>query len=140
MEDDEFLNVENHRQYQLLVEKLQWLTYTRPAMAYFTQELARSPRQTTKYAKELTHLVRYLPPRNQRLRILCETKTTMMEDNNPLKSERDALGPQFQHVLLYIYMLHGAINIISQEDSNGVYPSHHCPLPCLQLHRTRTQN
>ena len=37
VEDEELLNVEQHKQYRRMVGKLQWLSYTRPDMAYTQQ-------------------------------------------------------------------------------------------------------
>ena len=55
------LNVEQHKQYRRMVGKLQWLSHTRPDMAYATKELARGlQRPTVKHQKKLKHLIRYL--------------------------------------------------------------------------------
>eukprot|EP00435_Cladocopium_sp_Y103_P020287 s1005_g4.t4 len=41
IEDEQLLNVEQHKHYRRMVGKLQWLSYTRPDIAYATKELAR---------------------------------------------------------------------------------------------------
>ena len=55
------LNKEEHAQYRRSVGKLQWLTYTRPDIAYATKELARDLQLPTQRSmSKLKHLLRYL--------------------------------------------------------------------------------
>ena len=61
VEDEELLDIDQHRLYRRLVGKLQWLSYTRPDMAYSIKELARAIQQPSiKDQKKLKHCIRYL--------------------------------------------------------------------------------
>lgn len=81
VEDEELLNVEQHKQYRRMVGKLQWLSYTRPDMAYATKELARGLQQpTVKHQKKLKHLIRYL--KGTKHYKFCISPTVQLRDDN----------------------------------------------------------
>ena len=81
VEDEELLNVEQHKQYRRMVGKLQWLSYTRPDMAYATKELARGLQQpTVKHQKKLKHLIGYL--KGTKHYKFCISPTVQLRDDN----------------------------------------------------------
>ena len=80
-EDEELLNVEQHKQYRRMVGKLQWLSHTRPGMAYATKELARGLQQpTVEHHKKLKHHIRYL--KGTKHYKFCISPTVQLRDNN----------------------------------------------------------
>ena len=59
--DSEPLTPDQHKVYRRVVGKLQWLSFTRPDIAYSTKELARGLHQPTEADwKKAKHLLRYL--------------------------------------------------------------------------------
>ncbi len=68
-------------QYRRMVGKLQWLSYTRPDMAYAKKELARGLQQpTVRDQKKLKHLIRYL--KGTKHYKFCIRPTVQLRDDN----------------------------------------------------------